>query len=55
MMEAKDGEDFVETGLRVEQFDHLDKEHDDEIPYSFEKQIDVLVDNIQFYATLLLE
>ena len=55
MIETKGNDDFMDTGLKGEHLDHLDKEHDDEIPYSFEKQIDVLVNNIQFYATLLLE
>lgn len=35
--------------------EHLDREHDDEIPYSYDNQIDHLTENIKLYATLLLQ
>lgn len=41
--------EFAETGLK------LDREHDDEKPFSIEHQIALIVNNIKIYLSFLIE
>ena len=47
--EGKNTADFMETAIK------LDKEHDDESPYSTESQINKVVSNIKIYLSLLIQ
>ena len=51
-MEISGKEELGETGLRV---DHIEREHDDELPLSFAHQVDRVCANLKFYVSLLIQ
>jgi hypothetical protein len=46
--EVKNNENMVETNFKLE------REHEDEMPYSIESQVNTVVSNIKYYLSVLI-
>lgn len=48
MVSTKNDENMVETNFKLE------REHEDEMPYSIESQMNTVVSNIKYYLSVLI-